>query len=132
MTALADTLALVNWAGWVFPALIAIACTYVLRWDRDPKLAFRLVQFISLDGKANSWALARVTGLLTTTWVVWYETLNGRLSEWLILAYLGTVFAASAWTAGTAAKERTAALNAERPIAEPQPGTKVNTEFTAP
>ena len=54
MAVLADTLAFVDWAGWVFVALIAIGGAYLLRLDRDAS-KFRLVDLISdADGKAYS------------------------------------------------------------------------------
>lgn len=115
----------INWPAWIFALIVGAGVIFMLRLDRDPTLTFRLVQFISVDGEANSWALARVTGLLTTTWVVWYETLHGRLSEWLILAYLGTVFAASVWTATTAAKERTEKVKVDAGILDPPPSKPV-------
>ena len=125
-----DVLAGINYGAWVFVVLVGAGVILMLRLDRDPKLDFRLVQFISVDGQANSWALARVTGLLTTTWVVWYETLHGRLSEWLILAYLGTVFAASVWNSTTASKERVGLANAQRPQAPQTLETQTTTTTT--
>lgn len=120
---IADILSGINWPAWIFVVCVGAGVILMLRLDRDTRLDFRLVQFISVDGQANSWALARVTGLLTTTWVVWYETMHGRLSEWLILAYLGTVFAASVWNSTTAAKERIEKVKAQQPNADPQPVT---------
>lgn len=124
-------LAAIDVAGYLFVVCVGAGVIFMVRMDRGPG-PFKLVQFISVNGEANSWALARVTGLLTTTWMVWYETLHGRLSEWLVLAYLGTVFAASVWNGNTAAKERMAALNAERTTPPPAPGTVTTTREVTP
>lgn len=132
LAATAEFLGLIDWAAWLFVALVCAGVVFMVRMDRDTKLDFRLVQFISVDGQANSWALARVTGLLTTTWMVWYETLHGRLSEWLVLAYLGTVFAASVWNSSTAAKERVAKARAEQGVVEPPSGTVTSTQRVQP
>lgn len=113
--------------GYLFVVLVAAGIAFLVRMDRNPCLDFRLVQFVSdARGQANSWALSRVTGLITSTWAVWYETMHGRLSEWLVLAYLGAVFAASVWNAATVARERTAALTKDRPVSE-SPETKTTT-----
>ena len=134
MAALADTLSAVDWAGWVFVALIAIGGAYLLRLDRDAS-SFRLVDLISdADGKAYSPSLTYVGCFFIGSWLCWYLALTGKYVEsaGTFTAMMAGFVAGSVFRGHTASKERTAALNSDRPIAEPQPGTVTTTERTAP
>ena len=131
---LIDSLAAVDWAGWVFVALIAIGGAYLLRLDRDAS-TFRLVDLISdADGKAYSPSLTYVGCFLVGSWLCWYLALTGQYAESAatFAAMMAGFVAGSVFRGNTASKERTAAINADRPIAEPQPGTTTTTERTVP
>ena len=134
LTSLIDSLAAVDWAGWVFVALIAIGGAYLLRLDRDAS-KFRLVDLISdADGKAYSPSLTYVGCFFIGSWLCWYLALTDQYTEAAAtFAAMMTGFVAGSVLRGnTASKERTAAINADRPIAEPQPGTVTTTERTEP
>jgi len=134
MPALTDTLAAVDWAGWVFVVLIAIGGAYLLRLDRDAS-TFRLVDLISdADGKGYSPSLTYVGCFLVGSWLCWYLALTGQYAESAatFAAMMAGFVAGSVFRGNTASKERTAALNSGRPIAEPQPGTVTTTERTTP
>lgn len=134
MAALTDTLAAVDWAGWVFVVLIAIGGAYLLRLDKDAS-KFRLVDLISdADGKGYSPSLTYVGCFLVGSWLCWYLALTGQYTEAAatFAAMMTGFVAGSVFRGNTASKERTAALNSDRPIAEPQPGTTTTTERTAP
>lgn len=129
-----NTLAAVDWAGWVFVALIAVGGAYLLRLDRDAS-TFRLVDLISdADGKAYSPSLTYVGCFFIGSWLCWYLALTGQYKEAAatFAAMMAGFVAGSVFRGHTASKERTAALNADRPIAEPQPGTVTTTERTEP
>ena len=134
MPALTDTLATVDWAGWVFVVLIAIGGAYLLRLDRDAS-TFRLVDLISdADGKGYSPSLTYVGCFFIGSWLCWYLALTEQYTEaagTFALMMAGFV-TGSIMRGNTASKERTAALNSDRPIAEPQPGTTTTTERTEP
>lgn len=90
-----DTLTSISEAGinliaaWSLPALAALAVAYLLRLDRDPANPFKLWQFVcGPDDKANTASLAYVAALAVSTWLLWFEALNGRLQEWLFAAYV--------------------------------------------
>ena len=132
--ALAETLAAVDWAGWVFVALIAIGGAYLLRLDRDAS-KFRLVDLISdADGRGYSPSLTYVGCFLVGSWLCWYLALTEQYKEAAatFAAMMAGFVAGSVFRGHTASKERTAALNADRPIAAPQPGTVTTTERTEP
>ena len=95
-------------AAWAFPALIALAVAYLWRLDQDPSTPFRLVQFVADDqtGRANSGSLAYVVALLVGTWIVYYETVAGRMSEGLLGLYLGTFVVGQVARSGIAAAQR--------------------------
>ena len=134
MAALNGTLATVDWAGWVFVVLIAVGCLYLLRLDRDAS-KFRLVDLISdADGKGYSPSLTYVGCFLVGSWLCWYLALTGQYAESAatFAAMMAGFVAGSVFRGNTASKERTAALNSDRPIAEPQPGTTTTTERTPP
>ena len=134
MPALTDTLATVDWAGWVFVVLIAVGCLYLLRLDKDAS-KFRLVDLISdADGRGYSPSLTYVGCFLVGSWLCWYLALTGQYTEAAatFAAMMTGFVAGSVFRGNTASKERTAALNADRPIAEPQPGTVTTTERTEP
>ena len=131
---LTDTLAAVDWAGWVFVALIAIGGAYLLRLDRDAS-TFRLVDLISdADGKAYSPSLTYVGCFFVGAWLCWYLALTGQYTESAatFTAMMAGFVAGSVFRGNTASKERTAALNSDRPISVPQPGTVTTTERTEP
>ena len=133
-TPLIDSLAAVDWAGWVFVALIAIGGAYLLRLDRDAS-KFRLVDLISdADGRGYSPSLTYVGCFFIGSWLCWYLALTGQYTESAatFAAMMTGFVAGSVFRGHTASKERTAALNADRPIAEPQPGTVTTTERTEP
>lgn len=133
-TPLIDSLAAVDWAGWVFVALIAIGGAYLLRLDRDAS-KFRLVDLISdADGRGYSPSLTYVGCFLVGSWLCWYLALTGQYAESAatFAAMMAGFVAGSVFRGNTASKERTAALNSDRPIAEPQPGTVTTTERTEP
>ena len=133
MQSLTDTLATVNWPSALFPVLIAISVLYLLRLDADPTCKFRIVQFITNpDGTGNSASLAYCVVLLVMTWVFWAQVTWHELSDGFAAIYAGTFVAGGVWRASISAKERTAALNAERPVAESQSGTTTTTERTEP
>lgn len=116
-------------AAAVFPLLIAIAVIYLLRLDRDKNIAFRLVQFITDDttGKANTNSLGVVVALLVSTWVVYYETLAGRMSEWLLGLYLGLFVAGKLAGAAIVATQKVGEAKAQRPP-EPAPAVSVRAD----
>ncbi len=131
--ALIDTLAAVNWPSALFPVLIAIAVAYLLKMDADPSSKFKIVQFITNpDGTGNSASLAYCVVLLVMTWVFWAQVTWHELSSGFATVYAGTFVAGSVFRAAISAKERTAALNADRPIAEPQSDTTTTTERVDP
>lgn len=112
---------LIQAAALAFPALVLCGLVALWRFDRDPTSRFRLVQLVSdADGTANSGSLAYVTALLVSTWAVWFEALGGRLSEWLILAYIGTFVAGGAVRQWTGSRERVGMARAQRPASGPQ------------
>lgn len=132
--ALIDSLAAIDWAGWVFVALIAIGGAYLLRLDRDAS-KFRLVDLISdADGRGYSPSLTYVGSFLVGSWLCWYLALTEKYTESAaIFALMMTGFVTGSIMRGnTASKERTAALNSDRPISVPQPGTVTTTERTEP
>ena len=127
-------LASVNWAGWVFVLLIALGCLYLLRLDRDSS-RFRLVDLISdSEGRGYSPSFTYVGCFIVGSWLCWYLAVAGQYTEsaGAFAAMMAGFVAGSVFRGNTAAKERTAALNAERPIAEPQPGTEITTKRTEP
>ena len=106
-------------AAWSFPALVLCGLIALWRFDRDPRSTFRLVQLVSDDktGRANSGSLAYVTALLAATWAVWFESLHGRLSEWLVLAYIGPFVAGGVARQLTGSRERVGIAQSQRPAA---------------
>ena len=118
-------------AAWSFPALVLCGLVALWRFDRDPTSRFRLVQLVTdADGTANSASLAYVTALLVSTWAVWFEALGGRLSEWLVLAYIGTFVAGGVLRQGIGAGERVGVAKANRPAAD-MPPVKITTTTQA-
>jgi len=111
VTALTDTLATVNWPSVLFPMLIAVAISYLLRLDADPRSKFKIVQFITNpDGTGNSASLAYCVVLMVMTWVFWAQVTWHELSDGFAAIYAGTFVAGGVFRAGISAKERTAAL----------------------
>lgn len=103
-------------AAWSFPILVLCGLVALWRFDRDPNNRFRLVQLVSADdGQANSGSLAYVTALLVSTWGFWWEALHGRLSEWLVLAYIGTFVAGGVARQFAGSRERVGIAKAQRP-----------------
>ena len=81
---------LIDWPAWTFVGLIAFGCLVLWRESKSPASTFRVIQFVTgPDGRGNSGSLAYVVALLVSTFIVWYETINGRGSDNLILIYTG-------------------------------------------
>lgn len=109
-----------DWQALLFVALTGLAVFYLFRVDQDKKSAFKVIQFVSNpDGTGNSRSLAYVCSLLVSTWAMFYLTTHNRLEQWFFTAYIGVFVAAGVISQGIGAKERTAALNADRPLPEP-------------
>jgi hypothetical protein len=124
----------INWAGWSFILLIVAGCLYLLRLNNDTS-KFRLVDLITdSEGRGYSPSLTYVGCFLVGAWLCWYLALTGQYTEAAatFAAMMTGFVAGSVFRGHTASKERTAALNADRPIAEPQPGTVTTTERTEP
>lgn len=118
-------------AAWSFPVLVLCGLVALWRFDRDPTSRFRLVQLVSdQNGEANSGSLAYVTALLVSTWGFWHESLHGRLSEWLMLAYIGTFVAGGVVRKLTSSRERVGIAKAQRPASE-MPPVKITTTTQA-
>ena len=119
-----------NLPAWLFVVLVGAGVAYLFRLDAQPG-KFKLVQFVTdSDGRANSGSLAYVTALMVSTWALWYEAQNGRLSEWLFAAYIATFVAGGVWRSSIGAKERIAQINADKPPATPVTITETNTRET--
>lgn len=115
-------------AAWSFPVLVLCGLVALWRFDRDTS-RFRLVQLVSnADGTANSGSLAYVTALLVSTWGFWWEALHGRLSEWLVLAYIGTFVAGGVARQFAGSRERVGMAKAAQPYPEPTTTTTTTTE----
>lgn len=135
MQAFSDTAAAVDWPAWAFVVLIAAGCAYLLRLDKDPTSRFRLVDLISDgDGRGYSPSLTYIGSFLIGSWLCWYLALSEQFLEsaGTFAAMLTGFVTGSVLRGSTAAKERTASLNADRPVAEPQPGTEIITKRTEP
>lgn len=133
-TRLAEFLALVDWAAVGFVLFLGIVLLYLLRLDRESPNGFRLVQaFSSPDGTANSASLTYVGTFLLMAFTLFYQLIHDRPVDMIIGAMMAGFGTVRVWTANIGAKERTAALNANRPLAEPPPappGVKTVTETT--
>jgi hypothetical protein len=60
-------------------------------WHNDSTTRFDLTELIT-DSKTNRTSLMKLgqtLALLVSTWVLIYETREGRLTEWLFLSYMG-------------------------------------------
>lgn len=124
----------VDWAGWSFVLLIVLACLYLLHINNDAS-KFRLVDLISdSEGRAYSPSLTYVGCFVIGAWLCWYLAVSAQYTESAatFAAMMAGFVAGSVFRGNTASKERTAAINADRPIAEPQPGTTTTTERTTP
>lgn len=127
-------IAAVDWPAWVFVAANAVGAVYLLRLDKDAS-PFRSVDLISdADGRAYSPSFTYVGCFLVGAWLCWYLAVQGQYIEsagtfGLMMAGFVT---GSVMRGNTAAKERTAAINADRPVVEPQSGTITTTERTEP
>ena len=134
MQALTETLATADWPAWAFVALIVAGCVYLLRLDQDTS-RFRVVDLISDgEGRGYSPSLTYVGCFVVGSWLCWYLAVSAQYTESAAtFAAMMTGFVAGSVLRGnTAAKERTASLNAERPLSEPQSGTTTTTERTEP
>jgi hypothetical protein len=90
---LAVALVWVAWALW--------------RADRNPAHRFRLVQLVSDSrGFGDKYALAYVVAMIIGSWLVWFAAAHNRLTEWLLVGYLGAFVAGAAFKTGASAKER--------------------------
>ena len=82
----------VDWPAWVFVLTTAVGALYFWRESAHPGSKFRLIQFVTnADGTGNSASLAYVLSLLVSIWYVWYQAINARGSDELILI-LSSVF----------------------------------------
>lgn len=134
MTASSQWLGAVDWAGWSFVLLIALACVYLLRINNDSS-RFRLVDLITDgEGRGYSPSFTYVGSFVIGAWLCWYLAVSEQYTE--SAATFGVMMAGfvtgSVLRGNTAAKERTAALGADRPIAEPQSGTLTTTDRKTP
>lgn len=129
----AEFLALVDWAAVGFVLFCGFGWLYLLRLDRESPNGFRLMQaFSNPDGSANSASMTYVGTFFLMAFTLFYQLINDQPVDVIvgvIMAGFGTV---RVWTAGIGAKERTAALNAGRPLADPPlpPSVKTVTETT--
>ena len=130
---LAEFLALVDWAAVGFVLFMGVLLLYLLRLDREAPGGFRLVQaFSNPDGTANSASLTYVGTFLLMAFTLFYQLIHDRSVDLIVGAMMAGFGTVRVWTANIGAKERTAALNAARPMADPQPTPtlKTTTETT--
>lgn len=125
----------IDWAGWSFVLLIVVGVLYLFRINNDTS-RFRMVDLISDDrGRGYSPSFTYVGCFLIGSWLCWYLAISAQYLESAgVFAAMMTGFVTGSVLRGnTAAKERTAAINADRPMAEPQSGTvTTTTERTEP
>ena len=77
-----DTLALIFFA--------TVLCAFLIYWHLDSSTRFD-IRDLMVDKKTQRLSLYKIGqffALLVSTWVLIYETRNGRLSEWLFIAYM--------------------------------------------
>lgn len=108
----------IDWAGWSFVVLIVVACLYLLRINNDSS-RFRLVDLITDgEGRGYSPSFTYVGSFVIGAWLCWYLALTGQYAESAatFAAMMAGFVAGSVFRGNTASKERTAALNSDRPI----------------
>lgn len=111
----------VDWAGWSFVLLIALACLYLLRINNDSS-RFRLVDLITDgDGRGYSPSFTYIGCFIIGSWLCWYLAVSAQYTESAatFAAMMAGFVAGSVLRGNTAAKERTAALGAANPTTEP-------------
>ena len=129
----AEFLALVDWAAVGFVLFCGLGWLYLLRLDRESPNGFRLVQALSNpDGTASSASMTYVGAFFLMAFTLFYQLIHDRDVDVVVAAIMAGFGTVRVWTASIGAKERTAALNAARPMADPQPTPtlKTTTETT--
>lgn len=67
----------------------ALFCAILLKWHTDnSQFDFRTT--LLERGKISLSRLAQLTALVVSTGIIVHETVKGRLTEWLLLAYMAT------------------------------------------
>lgn len=117
--ATAEFLSLVDWAAALFVVFVGLIWLHLLRMDDDKKNDFKLVQFVTSDGKGNSASLAYVGVFVLGAWLVFYLVTHDKDVEVIFSAMLAAFGVVRVWTANIGSKERMA--NPGPPPTEPPP-----------
>lgn len=97
-----------NW--WLSAPLGVVAAGLIWalwRADRNPACAFKLVELVTdRNCRADKYALAYIAALLVGTWLVWFAAVHNRLTEWMLMGYLGAFVVGAGFKTAAATYER--------------------------
>lgn len=100
----------INWPAVMFPLLVIWGMAYMVRLDRADG-AWKIAQlFANPDGSANGASTGWMVALAVGVWVVYFETVAGRMTDITLGLFMGTFVAGGVWRHQTASRERIATL----------------------
>lgn len=84
-----DLITKLNLETWILIAGMAFFLVIIYQWHTDEKTAFD-VKTILLDdaGKFSLSKFGQLVCMITSTWVMIYQTRNSLLTEWLYSGYM--------------------------------------------
>lgn len=79
-----------DWQSGIFFVIVLILVFILGRWhsSKDPQFDFRIALIDPLTGRISFSRLGHFVSLVISTLIICFETINGRLSEWLFAGYM--------------------------------------------